>query len=123
MHKHPNTRISIFYSFFSHFQLLPTPSSMVFCMVATGQTPSFWNYNRNFVFDVVDFKPKSIQHLPFSICKRGFKILQHTYANIKSYCCTSETNIMLYANYISILKNIKRASLLMVKNPPAMQET
>ena len=26
------------------------------------------------------------------------------YTNIKSLCCTPETNIMLYANYILILK-------------------
>ena len=28
------------------------------------------------------------------------------YTNIKLLCCTSETNIMLYASYILILKNI-----------------
>ena len=43
------------------------------------------------------------------------QILSHTY----------ETNIMLYVNYTSIFKNIKRASLVaaMVKNPPSVQET
>ena len=30
------------------------------------------------------------------------------YTNIKSLCCTPETNIMQYVNYISILKKIGR---------------
>ena len=28
------------------------------------------------------------------------------YTNIKSLCCTSEANIMLYVNYISIKKKV-----------------
>ena len=53
-------------------------------MVATAKLPALGTKIGTLCFDVVDSKLKSIQHLSFSICKRGFKILQHTYANIES---------------------------------------